>query len=376
MAGVNGTVGMEFFASTNQVLGTGNEILIGKVVTAVTLEVGADMVMKVDGSQLVAPTIEGDYNIFVRVLPEYPSLLADTNPDDNVAMRNGSVRVRSSGGLNYQAFNDYDGDGISDLGVYRGMQWSIRSVDGRVLAAGANVFGGAGQPVLGDIDGDRRSDPMVYNSANGMWQFLYSGSGYTLASGVFGASGYRGLVADYERVGHGEASVFFEGGRWYVIKSDGGLTEWNWGEAGFEPVIGDYDGDGRWDMAVYQETSGLWYIRTLDGQLLVPGAVWGGPGCTPVAGDFDGDGRWDVALYVRATGQWYIGSLDGRTLGFGIAWGGVGFEPVMGDYDGDGKWDLGVYQEATGRWYIRTLEGSTLALGSQWGGPGYRPIGN
>jgi hypothetical protein len=95
-----------------------------------------------------------------------------------------------------------------------------------------------------------------------------------------------------------------------------------------------------------------------------------------VAGDFDGDGRWDVALYVRATGQWYIGSLDGRTLGFGIAWGGVGFEPVMGDYDGDGKWDLGVYQEATGRWYIRTLEGSTLALGSQWGGPGYRPIGN
>ncbi|MBU0715826.1 MAG: hypothetical protein KJ964_10770 [Verrucomicrobia bacterium] len=378
MAGANGTVGIEFFASTNQVLGAGGEILIGKVVNEVTLGVGQDMVMKVAGSQLVAPTTEGDYNIFVRVLPEYPSLLADTNPDDNVAKRNGSVRVRSSGGLNYQVFNDYDGDGMSDLGVYRGMEWSIRSVDEHVLVTGFNVFGGAGRPVLGDLDGDRQSDPMVHDSASGIWQVLLSGSGYKWVSGVFGISGYRGLVADYEGVGHGDASVFHEGnGRWYVLKTDGGLAEWNWGEAGYEPVIGDYDGDGHWDMAVYQESTGLWYIRTLNEQLLVSGGLFGGPGYSPVPGDYDGDGRWDAAIYERATGQWQIFSvLDCRALGLGIGWGGLGFEPVMGDYDGDGKWDLGVYQETTGLWYIRTLEGSILAWASHWGGSGYRPIGN
>ncbi|MFH1476543.1 MAG: choice-of-anchor Q domain-containing protein [Verrucomicrobiota bacterium] len=377
MAGANGTVGMEFFASTNQVLGAGSEILIGKVVSEITLGVGQDMVIKVAGSQLVAPATEGDYYIFVRVLPEFPSLLADTNPDDNVAMRNGSVRVRSSGALNYQAFNDYDGDGMSDLGVYRGMEWSIRSVDERVLVSKFNVFSGAGRPVLGDLDGDRQSDPMVHDSASGIWQVLLSGSGYKWVSGVFGISGYRGLVADYEGLGHGDASVFHEGnGRWCVLTKDGGLTEWNWGEAGYVPVIGDYDGDGRWDMAVYQEATGLWYIRTLNGQLLVSGAPFGWPGCSPVAGDYDGDGCWDVAIYARATGKWYIVALDGRVLGWEIAWGDLGFEPVMGDYDGDGKWDLGVYHETTGLWYIRTLDGNILAWASQWGGPGYRPIGN
>jgi hypothetical protein len=336
------------------------------------------MVMNVAGNQLVAPAAEGNYNIFVRVLPEYPSLLAETNPDDNVAQRNGIVRVRSSGGLNYQVFNDYDGDGISDLGVYRGMEWSVQSVDERVLASGVKVFGGAGQPVLGDLDGDRRSDPMVHDSAGGLWQVLYSGHGYMWASGVFGVSGYRGLVADYERVGHGEVSVFHEGnGRWYVLKSDGTLTEWSWGAPGYAPVIGDYDGDGRWDLAVYQESSGLWYIRTLNGELLVPGAQFGGPGYRPVPGDYDGDGRWDAALYQQASGKWFIASLDGpRILRWGIEWGGLGFEPVMGDYDGDGKWDLGVYQEATGLWYIRSLDGRILAWASHWGGPGYRPIGN
>ncbi|MCG2661053.1 MAG: hypothetical protein L6437_12515, partial [Kiritimatiellae bacterium] len=381
MADANGTVGMEFFASTNQVLGAGSEILIGKVVDEVTLEVDADMVMKVAGSQLVVPTTEGDYNIFVRVLPEYPSLLADTNPDDNVAKRNGSVRVRSSGGLNYQVFNDYDGDGMSDLGVYRGMEWSIRSVDERVLVTGFNVFGGAGRPVLGDLDGDRRSDPMVHDSASGIWQVLYSGSSYMWASGVFGVSGYRGLVADYEGVGHGDASVFHEGnGRWYVLKSDGGSMVWNWGEAGYEPVIGDYDGDGRWDMAVYQETTGLWYIRTMNEQLLVSGEKFGDPGFQPVPGDYDGDGYWDAALYERATGKWYIASLDFRILGWEIGGIGPGFEPVMGDYDGDGKWDLAMYQEATGLWYIGSLlDGRIdriLAWASHLGGPGYRPIGN
>ncbi|MCX6993377.1 MAG: hypothetical protein NT011_09590 [Kiritimatiellaeota bacterium] len=376
MAGANGTVGIEFFASTNQVFGA--DETIGKVVGEVTLEAGADMVMNVAGSHLVVPQVEGDYNIFVRVLPESPSLLADTNPNDNVTKRNGSVRVRSSGALNYQVFNDYDGDGMSELGVYRGMEWSIRSVDERVLVSGDTIFGGAGQPVLGDLDGDRRSDPMVHDSVSGMWQVLYSGSGYMLASGVFGVSGYRGLVADYEGVGHGEVSVFHEGnGRWNVIKSDGSVAVWNWGESGYEPVIGDYDGDGHWDMAVYQESTGLWYIRTLNEQLLVPGVVWGGPGCSPVPGDYNGDGYWDAAIYVRASGQWYIGTPQtGQILELGLEWGGVGFEPVMGDYDGDGKWDLAVYHEATGLWYIRSLDGKILAWASPWGGPGYRPIGN
>jgi len=376
LAGVNGTLGIEFFASTNQVFGAGGEILIGKVVNEVTLAVGADMVMNVAGSHMVAPITEGDYSIFVRVLPEYPSLLTDTNPGNNVAKRTGVLRVRSSGGLNYQVFNDYDGDGISDLGVYRGMEWSVRSLDGRVLVRDYNVFSGTGVPVMGDMDGDRRADPIVHDCPSGLWQALFSGSGYMWASGYLGGSGYRGLVADYEGVGRGDASVFHAGnGRWYVFTSSGNLKLWNWGEPGYEPVTGDYDGDGHWDLAVYQESTGKWYIRTLDDQILLSGTILGGPGNTPVPGDYDGDGRWDIALYVRESGKWYIGSLDGRVIKWGLDWGAPGLEPVMGDYDGDGTWDLAMYQESTGLWYIASLDGRTLAWASPWGGPGYRPIG-
>jgi len=380
MVGANGTVKMEF--ATNQVFGTGDKI--GEVVEQVTLGVGQDMVMKVAGNQLVAPATEGDYNIFVRVLPESPSLLADTNPGDNVAQRTGVLRVRSTG-LNYQVFNDYDGDGMSDLGVYRGMRWSIRSVDGHVMCAEAKVFDGAGRPVLGDLDGDRRSDPMVFDSASRRWQILLSGSGYRLLGGGFGrGDGDTALVADYEGVGREGAghmlnlSVVSEGsGRWMVLKAGGVLTEWNWGAPGYEPVIGDYDGDGCWDMAVYQETTGLWYIRTLNGQMLVVGAGLGGSEYSPVPGDYDGDGCWDVAIYGRTTGRWFIYSLAHRIfLGWGILWGAPGLEPVMGDYDGDGKWDMGLYQETTGLWFVGSLDGRILAYASFWGGPGYRPIGN
>ncbi|MBI2437839.1 MAG: hypothetical protein HYV36_03380, partial [Lentisphaerae bacterium] len=377
MTGANGAVGMEFFMSTNSAFGAGSEILMGEVSDSVTLAAGADTVIRVDANQLAAPGTEGDYYVFARVLPESPSLLAEANPSDNVAGRPGVVRVRVSGSLNYQAFNDYDGDGVSDLGVYRGGTWSVRSVDGRVLAAGINLFGATSRPVLGDLDGDRKADGIAFESGGGLWQVLYSGSGDTRGSGVFGGAGYSALAADYEGVGQAEASVYHEtSGRWYVLRKNGGLVQWNWGGTGYSPVIGDYDGNGQWDLAVYQETTGLWYIQALNGQLLVSGAAWGGSGYQPVAGDYDGDGRWDLALYQLSTGQWSILALDGRILGAGISWGGQGLEPVMGDYDGDGQWDLAVYDQTTGLWYIRTLAGSVITLADFWGGPGYRPIGN
>ena len=377
MTGTNGTVRMEFFASTSQVFGAAGEISITNFTGQVTLGVGQEIVMTVPGTRLVMPGTDGDYYIFVRVTPTPPSLLVETDPDNNVARRNGSVRVRSSGGLNYHAFNDYDGDGMSDLGVYRGMEWKIRSVDGHVLVNGAS-FGGAGRPVLGDFDGDGLSDPMVFDSASGLWQIMRSKYGYALLSGGFGGAGDTALVADYEGVGHGDLSVVNAGnGRWSVLKTAGGVTEWNWGATGYQPVIGDYNGDGCWDMAVYQESTGLWFIRTLGGDPLVAGAGLGGPDYSPVPGDYDGDGCWDVAVYARTTGKWYIYSLaKSASLVWGSPWGGPGLEPVMGDYDGDGQWDLGLYQESSGFWYIWSLNTGLIAYESHWGGTGYRPIGN
>ena len=55
------------------------------------------------------------------------------------------------------------------------------------------------------------------------------------------------------------------------------------------PVPGDYDGDGKTDMAVYRD--GTWFIlRSFDGGVMA--VPWGGlPQDVPVPADYDGDRR-------------------------------------------------------------------------------------
>ena len=69
----------------------------------------------------------------------------------------------------------------------------------------------------------------------------------------------------------------------------------------------------------------------------------------PVPGDYDGDGKADIAVFRRSTGVWYI--INSRTgTGSSYAWGGSGDMPVPADYDGDGKADVAIFRPSTGVW--------------------------
>src|SRR5205823_3129963 len=74
----------------------------------------------------------------------------------------------------------------------------------------------------------------------------------------------------------------------------------------------DVTGDGRSDFTVYNPATdtnwfsllstfsgGNFYTTTLNTRA-------GGSGWAPVSGDFDGDGRGDRALYETSTGRWYV----------------------------------------------------------------------
>ena len=139
-------------------------------------------------------------------------------------------------------------------------------------------------------------------------------------------------------------------------------------------IINDFTGDGKADLAVYHDATGLWFVREVDGTLILYGEAWGGAGFMPVVGDFDGDGKVDLAVYKEETGQWYIRSVAGSLILWNASWGGAGFVPVWGDYDGDRKVDLAVYHEESGTWYIRSVAGSVIAWGDIWGGTGYTPV--
>ena len=93
------------------------------------------------------------------------------------------------------------------------------------------------------------------------------------------------------------------------------------------------------------------------------GAAWG---------DFDGDGRYDLAVFRASSGDfWVLGSLNG-TAGF-VHWGQNGDIPVPADYDRDGTTDYAVFRPSTGEWYVlRSSNGSYFSL--VWGQNGDFPV--
>ncbi len=137
-------------------------------------------------------------------------------------------------------------------------------------------------------------------------------------------------------------------------------------------TFNDFNGDGRSDLAVYQSSSGLWYVRNLVGGAIIWGGQWGYNGALPVPADYDGDGRTDLGVYDPVSGLWYIRSWHlQQVLVWGRQFGGTGFVPVPGDYDNDGSVDLGIYELATGRWTARRVSDNALIFENrQWGWQG------
>jgi len=183
---------------------------------------------------------------------------------------------------------------------------------------------------------------------------------------VSGVNDYNGdLVSDL-------AMFNLTSGQWYIRTANGITLAWgvSWGFAGGVPVIGDYDGDGKSDLAIYDTRNGDWYIRTMSGTVLAWRMNWGGADMVPVPGDYNNDGAWDLAVFQRSTGDWYIKTLSGSVLAWKLNWGGATMRPASGDFNGDGFYDLAVVQlmgsgfnTVESKWYAKTLSGNVLKFG-------------
>ena len=165
--------------------------------------------------------------------------------------------------------------------------------------------------------------------------------------------------------------------RWYILRSsDNGITDTNFGLPGDVPVPGDWDGDGKADLAVYREgvsggQSNFYFLGTNNNPMNnISNRAFGVTGDLPVPADFDGDGKKDAAVYRPSNGTWYIlqsSNNQTKIVNFGISTD----IPVPADYDGDGKADIVVFRD--GLWY-QFLSSTNSVRVDQYGLAGDIPV--
>jgi parallel beta-helix repeat protein len=267
---------------------------------------------------------------------------------------------------------DLDGDGRTELVVFRPSNgtWyvSYSSRGYSATAPGVFAWGSPGDvPISGDFDGDTWADPTVFRPGTGTWYVLYSSRGYSAATaGVFhwgAAAGDIPLAGDFDGDGKTDVTVFRpSSGTWFILYSSRNYNasqagSIQWGGNGDVPVAGDFDGDGRSELTVFRPSTGTWYI-SYSASSYGSGAAtqWGQQGDIPITSDFDGDRVADLAVFRPSNGGWFIRY---STLGFSLAnwdsyyWGQPGDLPVAGDFDGDSRADISVFRPSTGQWIVR-----------------------
>jgi glycerophosphoryl diester phosphodiesterase len=224
-------------------------------------------------------------------------------------------------------------------------------------------------PLLGDFDGDRKTDVFWYGPGDGPDHHWYGRSNKQFGGVAITVVGtYRPITGDFD--GDGRVDIF-----WYG-PGDAGDSLW-YGKRGhdfggkrvsvpgtYEPFTGDFDGDGRRDIFWYGPgdaadvvSYGLagrgFAVRTVN----VPGSS------QARTGDFDGDKRTDVLWYGPgdAADLVWFGRADRGFTSKPVTIAGS-FEPLVRDFDGDGKSDVIWYGQGDAEdllWFGRADRGFT-----------------
>lgn len=395
---------------------------------AVALEIGppgpgiTPAINSYNGSQPVFAAIQGDMNMGTINPTAYMDVQNYFSTNSNIVFVRGDhyfqLMTRAHNPPGHQLFTgDVNGDGKMDVIFYYGgngdvwaglsdgtnLNWSRAS--NLAPATYGNLLDGAHQLFTGDFNGDHETDVAFYSSSdNTVWLGTSSGtatvpaftwtkiSTTTLGNWLDGA--HRVHVADYNGDGKADFSVYdnasgANGTIWLGISSGTALTWYSAaGVGGFGNLLdgshqfvdGDFDGDGKEDMAFYYNGDGSVWVGKSSGTAL----TWGNYGSASaygnvvdynhqlMAGDFNGDGKTDIAFYSYSATASSNGVWFGLSSGTGLTWSSASNTASSGnlidwyhrlytaDVNGDGKVDLVSYNAGTGAWNVGVSSGSAV----------------
>ncbi|MDD2237958.1 MAG: VCBS repeat-containing protein, partial [Kiritimatiellae bacterium] len=186
--------------------------------------------------------------------------------------------------------------------------WIMPNTESVNVSAGreAQVVGAyQKRPSPNDFDGDGLSDIGCYDPALGGWYVFKSFLRAQWTVNYGGGTGTLPITGDFDGDGYCDYGTYTpSAGYWQIMRSSAGGWSNHFGFEGTLPVTGDFDGDSILDFGCYYPQSGGWYLfKSRDG-------FWenyfGFPGTVPVTGDFDGDGIGDFGCYYPETGRWYL----------------------------------------------------------------------
>ncbi|WP_410568884.1 FG-GAP-like repeat-containing protein [Amycolatopsis sp. cmx-4-61] len=293
------------------------------------------------------------------------------------------------------AGNDFTGDGKDDAGA----GYDLQNARTGVYVWPTNATGGVDAPqqkwsadgwvasrarwVTGDFNGDGRTDfGAFYDYLDGgtnLFLWYANASGGFDSQGIKWSGAFRPLNArfttgDFDGDGRTDIAAAYDNGSadlsvltWHATATgfDAPVTQWrtgagNWNLAQSSWRAGDFNGDGRADLAAfydYRDNSSnlfLWYANASGGfdaqNVKWSGAIPSGK-AQFLSGDFDGDGRTDLAAAIdlgsanltfrtwHATATGVDAPVTQWTTGPGN-WNLGQSRWTTGDFDGDGRTDL------------------------------------